>query len=62
MVNESLLLGEIPRLSDTPDGYGPQGKGFLAHVDIPSAVQAAFNYLRQEYPGLVRTANPQFAS
>lgn len=31
----SLLLGEIPRLHDTSLGYGPRGKNFIAHVDIP---------------------------
>lgn len=37
----SLLLGEIKRLADTPDGYGPNGKNFLAHVDIPKKVEDA---------------------
>lgn len=37
----SLLLGEVPRLSDTPDGYGPRGRGFLAHVDVPHDVRLA---------------------
>ncbi len=34
----ALLLGEIPRLRDDADGYGPQGKGFIAHVDIPQDI------------------------
>ncbi|MBR4465283.1 YdcF family protein [bacterium] len=37
----SLLLGEIKRLADTPEGYGPNGKNFLAHVDIPKKVEEA---------------------
>ena len=37
----SLLLGEIKRLDDTPEGYGPNGKKFLAHVDIPKKVEEA---------------------
>ncbi|GAA2474229.1 ElyC/SanA/YdcF family protein [Winogradskya humida] len=45
----SLLMGEIPRLSDTPDGYGPRGRDFLAHVDIPDDVLAAFDELRATY-------------
>ncbi len=53
-----LLLGEIPRLS--PDGYGPQGKGFIAHVDIPADVLAAYETLRQHYT--VRIADPRYAS
>jgi uncharacterized SAM-binding protein YcdF (DUF218 family) len=41
----SLLLGEIKRLADNPEGYGPNGKNFLAHVDIPADVQQAYQYL-----------------
>lgn len=37
----SLLWGEIPRLTDDADGYGPRGKNFIAHVDIPTEVRAA---------------------
>ena len=43
----SLLLGEIPRLTDDSNGYGPNGKNFIAHVDIPQNVQSAFNELRK---------------
>ncbi len=38
----SLLLGEIPRLRDAPGGYGPAGAGFIAHVDIPPRIEAAY--------------------
>lgn len=31
----SLLMGEIPRLYDDENGYGPKGKGYLAHEDVP---------------------------
>jgi hypothetical protein len=41
----ALLLGEIPRLRDDADGYGPDGRGFIARVDIPSNVEAAFRQL-----------------
>jgi len=34
----SLLLGEIPRLQDTATGYGPKGRGFIGHVDIPRMI------------------------
>jgi uncharacterized SAM-binding protein YcdF (DUF218 family) len=34
----SLILGEIPRLQDDENGYGPKGKGFIAHIDIPQEV------------------------
>ena len=58
----SLLLGEIPRLSDDVHGYGPSGKDFIAHVDIPEEVRAAFNEVRDVYSELVREANPLYAS
>lgn len=44
----TLLLGEIPRLSDRSDGYGPLGKNYIAHVDIPARVTAAFE--EHDYP------------
>lgn len=55
-------MGEIPRLSDDENGYGPKGKDFIAHVDIPTEVKNAFEELCEEYPGAVRTANPLYAS
>lgn len=58
----SLLMGEIPRLSDDENGYGPKVKGFIAHVDIPSSVRNAFEELLDEYSFLVREANPAYAS
>ena len=58
----SLLLGEIPRISDDENGYGPKGKDFIAHVEIPNEVQAAFEGLCEKYAGLVREANPLYAS
>ncbi|WP_420299883.1 YdcF family protein [Edwardsiella tarda] len=41
----SLLLGEIPRLRDDAQGYGPRGRDFIAHVDLPDEVEAAFQRL-----------------
>lgn len=58
----SLLLGEIPRLSDDENGYGPKGKDFIAHVEIPYVVKAAFKGLCEKYAELVREANPLYAS
>lgn len=58
----SLLMGEIPRLTDDENGYGPNGKNFIAHVDIPSEVRNAFNELHQQYSDSVREANPMYAS
>jgi uncharacterized SAM-binding protein YcdF (DUF218 family) len=58
----SLLLGEIPRLLDNANGYGPKGKGYIAHVDIPVNVVKAFKELKTDYGALVREANPLYAS
>lgn len=58
----SLLLGEIPRLKDDKNGYGPKGKDFIAHVDIPESVENAFDELKQNYSDLIRIANPEFAT
>ena len=55
-------MGEIPRLRDDEAGYGPRGKHFIAHVEVPALVLAAFEQLRQQYPGLIREANQKFAS
>lgn len=41
----SLLMGEIPRLRDDENGYGPQGRGFIDPVDIPDDVLAAHVHL-----------------
>lgn len=58
----TLLMGEIPRLSDDENGYGPSGKDFIAHVEIPSEVRRAFDELCREYQGFIRDANPLYAS
>ena len=58
----SLLMGEIPRLTDDAEGYGPRGKAFIAHVEMPEDVRQAFEELRQVYADSVRTANPAYAS
>lgn len=50
----TLLLGEIPRLHDTAKGYGPNGKNYIVHVDIPSGVLEAFENLKMYYGKYVR--------
>ena len=57
----SLLMGEIPRLTDDENGYGPRGAGYLAHVDVPDEVRDAWERLRRAFPDSVRVANPRFA-
>lgn len=42
-----LLIGEIPRLRDDENGYGPRGKGFISHVDIPEQVENAWGRLQK---------------
>lgn len=49
-----LLLGEMPRLTDDENGYGPKGKGFIAHVDIPGEVREAYQAVHSRYAGSVR--------
>ncbi|TDW24103.1 YdcF family protein [Kribbella kalugense] len=39
----SLLLGEIHRLS--PDVYGPRGRNFIDHVEVPAEIVASYNRL-----------------
>jgi hypothetical protein len=57
----NLLMGEIPRLSDNADGYGPRGRDFIAHVEIPQNVLEAFDELKMENASVVREANPKYA-
>ena len=52
----NLLLGEILRLADDVNGYGPQGKNFIAHVSIPKGVRSAFEEVSKLYD--VRKAKP----
>ncbi|KAK9368224.1 hypothetical protein V1509DRAFT_103010 [Lipomyces kononenkoae] len=41
-----LIMGEIPRLRDNEEGYGPKGRGFIAHVEVPAHIEAAWSRLR----------------
>ena len=58
----TLLMGEIPRLSDDEHGYGPLGKNFISQVDIPQEVKDAFEELKGIFSANVREANPIYAS
>jgi len=42
-----LLVGEVTRLKDDESGYGPKGKGFIGHVDVPVEVDAAAKRVRE---------------
>lgn len=46
-----LVVGEIPRLRDDVQGYGPKGKGFIEHVDIPGEVEEAWRELESVAAG-----------
>lgn len=58
----SLLMGEVSRLSDDEHGYGPRGKGFITHVDIPDAVRQASAFINAALGDMTRAAEPAFAS
>lgn len=53
----ALLTGEISRLSDDADGYGPKGKNYIVHVEVPQDVRNAFKSLKVKYGDIVRKAN-----
>lgn len=57
-----LLMGEIPRLTDDESGYGPRGKDFIAHVEVPANIRQAFTELQEVLGNKVREANPLYAS
>lgn len=52
----SLVTGEVPRLRDDAGGYGPRGRGFVAHVDVPDEVTAAHEGLLAAHPAWGRAA------
>jgi len=54
----TLTMGEIPRLRDGPHGYGPKGKGFIVHVDIPASIEAAYNRLETGLAGNFDSRSP----
>lgn len=58
----TLLMGEIPRLRDDKNGYDPNEKNFIAHVEIPRQVENAFYELQKIYTKSIREANPLYAS
>ena len=51
----SLVMGEVPRLRDAAGGYGPRGRDFIAHVDVPDHVEAAYRSLLAVHPEWDRT-------
>lgn len=55
-----LLMGEIPRMTDDENGYGPNGKNYQAHTDVPAEVTDAYRELSAEYH--TREANSAYAT
>jgi uncharacterized SAM-binding protein YcdF (DUF218 family) len=49
-----LVMGEIPRLRNDEHGYGPRGAGYIAAVDIPPTVDAAYQRLLEPFGDAVR--------
>lgn len=49
-----LVLGEIPRLRDDADGYGPWGRGFIVHVDVPERILEDVELLARHFPDTSR--------
>lgn len=43
----SMALGEMRRLNNDTHGYGPNGAGFIGHVDIPQEVASAWQRIAQ---------------
>ena len=46
----ALVMGEVPRLRDDAGGYGPRGRGYQAHVDVPPEVESAYAALLAAHP------------
>lgn len=44
----SLILGEIPRIRDDLQGYGPQGRDYIVQVEIPAQVMNAWQLLQND--------------
>ena len=45
----SLVVGEIDRLRDDAEGYGPNGRDFIDHVDIPEDILIASQRIKGEF-------------
>jgi len=47
----SLVLGEIERIRNDEEGYGPRGRGYLVAEDIPQEVLASYESIIARAPG-----------
>ena len=57
-----LLVAEVQRMTDDENGYGPRGKDFIAHVDVPTEVRAAAVELRELWGGEAVFGGEQYAA
>ena len=48
--NSDDTPGRYIYLRDDENGYGPKGKGFLRHVDIPEEVNRSFEIIADKMP------------
>ncbi|MFX0565984.1 YdcF family protein [Kosakonia cowanii] len=44
----SLVMGEVPRLRDDANGYGPNGRDYLAHIEFPPEIEQAWQTLQAD--------------
>lgn len=49
-----LIMGEIPRLRDDENGYGPRGRDFITHVEVPIDIEMAWSRLTKKLEALRR--------
>ncbi|WP_312426849.1 YdcF family protein [Lacrimispora sp.] len=47
----TLISGELSRLRDDEKGYGPKGKNFIGHVEIPETLLADYEAMKRYRPG-----------
>ncbi len=43
----ALVLGEMERLHDDENGYGPKGKDFIPHIDISEEVWSSYTRIKE---------------
>ncbi|BCR90063.1 YdcF family protein [Aspergillus chevalieri] len=46
-----LILGEISRVRDDENGYGPNGRGFIGHIHVPAGIENAWGKLQLIFKG-----------
>ena len=47
-----LIIGEIPRLRNDEQGYGPCGKGYIMHIDIPKEIEKDYSLILKSFSAL----------